>query len=166
MLKPSQVYVTGNVGISTQEEAKLALEAFRTACVGRDLVTIYVIGQLFGEGIDHDAAERFMATLPGRKILVYGPDTPAWQKKLKYWFDAGDRAFVAEWGQKIIMRTEPVEETTDSIVMHVSSLVDTPRRINVEWHQWDCGRYGPGGLQTLYGMATYAAALKTGFATV
>lgn len=161
------VYVTGNLDVTTPERAEQVMRAFVEADKGRALTTVYVLGSMFGPGIDVTAMERFMKNLPGRKILVAGPECGKDERSLSLWHEVHDNVELSLWGKTFWLEALHHEVSwPDALIVHAdpdSLGPDNGDAVNASWEHWS-DQFGPGGLQNLYALSVLAEQIDAGMA--
>jgi hypothetical protein len=161
------VYVTGNLNVTTPERAEQVLAAFKEADRGHKVITVYVLGSMFGPSVHEDAMMRFMKELPGRKILIPGPACTETERKLKYWFGVHDNVELQLWGKTFFIEALHHEVSwPDALIIHAdpgSLGLDTADAVDASWEHWS-DQFGPGGLQNLYALSVLAEQIGAGMA--
>ena len=132
-MKPDYRFVTGALHMAPQDHRQ-----YQTWWPKDGLV--YVIGSLFDSSVPLIDCERLLASLPGRKILVYDP-TDDWavsQATLPGWLSVHEEPIhLTTWGRAVCLSTKPVEGV---LTYHTQEgTPDSSAAINISWGSWSTG---------------------------
>lgn len=162
------IYVTGDCRVQPgTKHAEEVRQAFVEA--SKRPSTIIILGNLFAYGVPLDSMLTYMDRLPGRKILVVeGGSRNAherMERDLGAWHETSRHLKIEQWGMKFQLSPDVRNmRFDDGLIIHADRrLQDSQHMINASWDAWG-GRFGPGGLSSLYALGVLAQQYATGLA--